>query len=214
MVKMGNNELIYHDMLYKRFTIQENFLKYFQTREVQRLRRISQSAIPPVFQSFSNAASRFEHSVGTFFLANKICKIKDFSHLKETLPLAALFHDIGHPPFSHLSEDIQHELTKKDHEQYAYDVLKENIKDILDNEGISFNEVTKLIEGKSCVGEVLNGSIDIDNLDNVLRFGITTGLTERIYDPEKIALSFRIKNEELKISQAIPEIPDEIEKWR
>lgn len=199
-----------YDMIYKKFDIEHEFLKYFQTEEVQRLHRVSQSAIPPVFQSFSGVASRFEHSVGVFYLASKVSELPDFVHLKKSLPLAALFHDVGHPPFSHLTEGMQKELTGMNHEEFASEVLKKNIKKLLEDDGISFAEVKDLIEGKRVFGELLNGSIDIDNLDNVLRFGMGTGITGRMYEPEKIATSFRIHGDKLFMNKSAA---DEIKKW-
>lgn len=112
----------------------------------QRLRRIRQTAfLSFVFPGASH--SRFEHSLGVMFLANKAwtkirenqkrlergcrqipnfsqkeCELSDSSHgllyptfkgldalfsdtyILQTLRLAALLHDLGHPPFSHSGE--------------------------------------------------------------------------------------------------------------
>lgn len=77
----------------------------------QRLRRIKHLGL--VSYVYCNADySRFSHTIGVFFIANKMASIirkvdknqkNDFDYIQVTR-LAALFHDVGHMYYSHISE--------------------------------------------------------------------------------------------------------------
>src|ERR1051326_5798826 len=85
----------------------------------QRLRRIRQLAgahlVYPCAQH-----SRFEHSLGTMHIAGQAANVlKDKGYLdsndSENIRMAALLHDIGHGPFSHLFEEVLQKKKKNSH---------------------------------------------------------------------------------------------------
>jgi HD superfamily phosphohydrolase len=86
------------------------------TPEFQRLRNISQLGTCQYIFPCGNH-SRFEHSIGTYFLTNKILKsIKRNSCDKvkkiltdrtiELIKIGGLCHDLGHGPYSHVFDDL------------------------------------------------------------------------------------------------------------
>ncbi len=75
---------------------------------LQRLRNIHQTSL--AYLTFPTALhTRFDHSLGvcsgTKELASKVLGLNPCSPLYRELSAAALLHDIGHGPFSHLTED-------------------------------------------------------------------------------------------------------------
>lgn len=91
----------------------ERFLAIIDTPEFQRLRRIHQLSV--AYLIFPGAEhTRFSHSIGTYFIMQKI--IDHFNPIMENINLkldqrdidlalaVALLHDVGHGPFSHAFE--------------------------------------------------------------------------------------------------------------
>lgn len=85
------------------------------TEHFQRLRNLKQlSATNMVYPAANH--TRFEHSLGVCHLARKaLGSVKrnsrfqdgvDVDEIENTLLSAALLHDIGHPPFSHIGEGL------------------------------------------------------------------------------------------------------------
>lgn len=80
------------------------------TRTFQRLRRIRQLAM--AFLVYPGTLhTRFDHSIGVMHIAGRICdQLKQLESItdedSERIRLAALLHDIGHGPFSHVSEHL------------------------------------------------------------------------------------------------------------
>ena len=79
------------------------------TAPFQRLRRLSQLGMGQV--TYPNAThTRFAHSIGTLAIMSKIVQVAQTQNATEEdekhLRLAALLHDIGHYPYSHLMEGI------------------------------------------------------------------------------------------------------------
>ena len=75
---------------------------------LQRLRSIHQTSL--AFLTFPTALhTRFDHSLGvcagTKRLASQVLNLESGDDLHDELAAAALLHDIGHGPFSHLSEE-------------------------------------------------------------------------------------------------------------
>src|SRR5208283_4276249 len=72
----------------------------------QRLRRLKQLAF--AYLVYPGAThTRFDHSLGTFHVAGRLAKKLGAGETDcRLVRLAALLHDIGHGPFSHVTEPI------------------------------------------------------------------------------------------------------------
>ena len=78
-------------------------LRILDTKEMQRLRRIKQLGFTNLIYPGANH-TRFEHSIGTMYLAGKLGNNLNLNEdTIELLRTTALLHDIGHAPFSHVS---------------------------------------------------------------------------------------------------------------
>src|SRR5262245_54950312 len=79
----------------------------------QRLRKVRQLAMASLVYPGA-VHSRFEHTLGVRHIAGKMCDrlAVDEEH-SDTIQKAALLHDIGHGPFSHVSELVLEELAPK-----------------------------------------------------------------------------------------------------
>lgn len=95
--------------------VEENIIDIIDHRHFQRLRKIRQlTATYMVYPSANH--TRFEHSIGVYYLAKKafesLCESDEFENVDELVEIrnsilsAALLHDIGHPPLSHLCEEL------------------------------------------------------------------------------------------------------------
>jgi len=89
--------------------------RLLNTREFQRLRRIRQLGFSDlVFPGATH--SRFAHSVGVYHVARQIVDVVERRRREQNkqpdkerarvVLLAALLHDIGHGPFSHVFEEV------------------------------------------------------------------------------------------------------------
>jgi len=191
---------------------------------IQRLRRISQVGCATLVFPSSNH-SRFEHTLGVTILAGHLAKALakkieenqgknelydkvgffDENYIKH-VRIAALLHDCGHGPLSHLSEkifdhceDIKEEKIKNKkffqsqpsgHEILSYlivtskafkDYFDKNIKQEYDTE-VDLELIGEMIIGykrspeKYFLIEIINGSFDADKLDYIQRDSHFTGI--------------------------------------
>src|SRR5438309_8907955 len=99
------------DPIHDFITVYKHELDIIDTAVFQRLRRIRQLAgAHLVYPSAQH--SRFEHSLGTMHVAGfagETLLAKGYLDNEDNiqkLRLAALLHDIGHGPFSHLFEEV------------------------------------------------------------------------------------------------------------
>ncbi len=184
-------------------------VKLINTRVFQRLRRIRQLAM--AFLVYPGTMhTRFDHSIGVMHIAGRICeRLKKRCEVSdedlERVRLAALLHDIGHGPFSHISEYLldQHatdesgkvSVQEKIHEQVTVDIVKNDseICEILSDEERQF--VVDMIQGKPTRDfrrDIVSSDLDADKMDYLLRDSYFAGVKYGIYDLEKIIESFQI----------------------
>ncbi len=191
------------DRLYGQHQISKQALAIYQTPQFARLNRISLSAVPTWVQTTGTCASRAEHSRGVRFLAELLTTKKSFKKYRTNLVLAATLHDIGSPPFSHLAEPFQMAITGKTHEEFSKEVMiNTQIAKVIKKQGGNLDTIIDYISGNiPPISDLINGSIDLDNLDNTLRFGQSMGLIDAhlYYDPTLIVQSFKLDNGKLTI---------------
>lgn len=107
-------------------------LKLLDTKWVQRLRDISQTANTRLVYMFSEH-SRFGHSLGVAYLASLLMEKLGATHAKEVesyrlaVTSAALLHDIGHlAPGSHTAYKTWFPNQADNHEDVATQIIKED----------------------------------------------------------------------------------------
>jgi HD superfamily phosphohydrolase len=171
------------------------------TSVFQRLRRIRQLAgAHLVYPSAQH--SRFEHSLGTMHIAGHAGEsllrkgfIGNEDNIQQ-LRLAALLHDVGHGPFSHLFEEVLENKCKMTHEDMGKKVILETeVGDILSGHGFIPSDICRLSFGESkssFLNELIAGSLSADIMDYLPRDGLFTGAEYGKIDYHRLIASFEV----------------------
>jgi len=202
------------DPLYGYIRLKESEKNILDTKAVQRLRRIKQlSGAEYVYPAANH--TRFEHCLGAFYLAGTLAsslpvklKPEDITKLK----IAALLHDVGHGPFSHLLEPTMRQVLGKTHEDLGtWIITKSSLADTLRKEGVDPSEMGKLAIGKLTDGErpfmnqVIRSSVDVDKMDFVVRDSYHTGAGYGTVDIFRLIYTMDVLDGDLAVnSTAIP----------
>lgn len=175
-------------------------LDVLDTPLFQRLRRIRQLAMAHLVYPGA-IHTRFDHTLGVLHIAGRLCKhLSVDSHHTKIIRLAALLHDIGHGPFSHVSESI---LTQISGEALAKKAgKKEKIHELITQQIIlQSDDLTHAMSGKDReevinllrVGldqrlyrDIISGPLDADKQDYLLRDSYFCGVSYGVYDIDQL----------------------------
>ena len=178
------------DLLYDHIKLSAWAMAMVSTPPFKRLSGVSLSSVPGELLFRHAFPSRLEHAVGVYHLA-RVARPRD-----RALQLAALAHDLGHGPFSHLTEPLMLEWLGMDHEARSISLL-ERVRLALPDPvqrltiWVDWEEVADLMRGRGR-GLLLSGNLDYDNMDNVARFKLLAGFGSPGYDPRVLARSLRL----------------------
>jgi len=179
---------------------------------VQRLRRIHQLA--GSYLVFPGAVhTRFEHVIGTMHLAGEVAESLALGSDLATdqvqeIRIAALLHDIGHGPFSHMYEEVLSEKSGTTHEDISQRIVREtSVADILQKHGFSSKQMSTLAVGKQSSGprfmnEIIAGGLSADIMDYLLRDSYFTGVEYGKVDIQRIVDSLRTAEGHLVLDDA------------
>ena len=219
--RMDENYKVVRDPIHGNIKIKNTIADLLKSPEVQRLYNIKQLGFAHlVFPGAHH--TRLEHSLGAYHIASRISEtidLKDKNH--DILTCAALLHDIGHGPFSHTLESLLLEKFGIDHidlteklilgEYEIFDryekqyVQSPNITQILVKNNIDIREVVDVIRGgtfdKPYLGQILNSTIDVDQLDYLVRDAYYTGVAYGMIDIERLLQTILIHDDNLTIKK-------------
>jgi len=188
------------DPIYGFIEPSETELKIINTSLFQRLRRIKQLAMAYLVYPGANH-TRFDHSLGVYHIASlmaeKLLPGKENEEKRRIVRLSALLHDIGHGPFSHISEDVIDRYSDSD------DTEKEKIHEKITAKLIEHNrEISGLISSddkKNIIGlltgtkvdfslmrEIVSGPLDADKMDYLLRDSYFCGVKYGVFDLDRM----------------------------
>jgi HD superfamily phosphohydrolase len=201
-------------------------LDIISTWEMLRLRYVRQ--LGPAHLVYPGAThTRFEHCIGTNFLAQKSIRVVNycddldtacfvpFSRLLEEYHLklfraAALLHDVGHPPTSHTIEYALESWIGLDHLDLGeFLILNSSLTDVLTQNEIEPNDVVNIFRRRSkdpvmcLLSEFLDHPLDIDKTDYLIRDAHFSGVQLGIFPAERVMLTNRVvKNRQGKYIRA------------
>src|SRR5213593_4170534 len=163
-------------------------VELMDTPEFQRLRGIKQ--LGTAYLVFPSAVhTRFEHSLGTSWMAHRILESVRRNHAisdddARLIRVAALLHDITHIPFGHTLEDERRVLPRhdKDEERVDYFFRMSALARILKREGLQEPVIGILKGDETYRSDIVGGAISADLLDYLRRDTYFCGLSQ-YYDP-------------------------------
>jgi HD superfamily phosphohydrolase len=178
----------------------------------QRLRGIRQLAFANLVYPGA-LHTRFDHTLGVFHISTLLCEIFDFSNEDTRLVrLSALLHDLGHGPFSHVSENALEIFAAKDkltdrlkgenpskiHELVTQDLLRRD-PDLNRLLGPTvLNKVQTLLSegyGEPVLRSVVSGPLDADKQDYLLRDSYFCGVKYGIFDLQQLHRELSVKDD-------------------
>jgi uncharacterized protein len=167
-------------------------VRLLETREVQRLRRIRQLGLASLAYPGADH-TRFSHAIGaSFVMARLLGRLRTIDgalpfwqrvtteRAREALA-AALLHDLGHGPFSHLFEQVL--PSGQHHETWTRRILLDEGTDVhrvltgIDHE--LPGRVAELVKGRHelpYLARAVSGTFDVDRCDYLLRDAHATGV--------------------------------------
>jgi HD superfamily phosphohydrolase len=173
-------------------------VKLLEAAEVQRLRRVRQLGVTSL--AFPGAEhTRFAHALGSAHVMKRlITRLRDVQGAlprdqqldsgaaREALA-AALLHDIGHGPLSHLFEDAL--VDAPAHEDWSTQIIRDPSTDVgrilRDEDPELPARVAELVQGRhelTYLARAVSGTVDVDRCDYLLRDAHATGVPYGRYD--------------------------------
>ncbi len=186
----------------------------------QRLRTIKQVGFAD-FAFPCATHSRYSHSIGAMCVASKIFERlipkesllpKDWQRLRQAVRLAALLHDIGHPPLSHTTEMLMPSLStliaggeerKATHEDYTLKLITDSmLTHVLEENfwgyGLTPELIANLLKDSNddeffhidgidympVMRQIISSEIDSDRMDYLLRDIFFCGVNYGKFDAE------------------------------
>jgi HD superfamily phosphohydrolase len=180
--------MVFYDPLYGKIEIPEFYHGIINSRFFRRLQYLRQLGL--CYLAFPGGNhTRFEHSIGTFhladlvskgFLKSQIASNSELERLGHIIRIAALCHDLGHGPFSHMSENVLIGLGASiSHEEIGAAIITHFLGDKLkpfSDFGITGKLIGSIITKGSyddklffCARDLISSDLDLDRLDYLQR---------------------------------------------
>jgi HD superfamily phosphohydrolase len=184
---------------------QRLIMDLIDTEEFQRLRRIQQLGVS--YFTFQGAeGSRFTHSVGVMHVATQLVdmlseRTPGLEEKRALILASALLHDIGHGPYSHVTEKI----INYHHEDWSCEIIggDTNVRKVLDafDPDLADN-IVKVLKKKyspKFVSHIVSSQLDVDRFDYLLRDSYMTGTAYGLFALQRILRSLEIDLKEDRI---------------
>jgi HD superfamily phosphohydrolase len=198
---------IFRDPLYNYVGISlpkdEWILDLLESPEIQRLRRIHQLGVSN-FTYPGADHSRLSHSLGVLYLMgiawdhieNTGQSDPQIDRARHPLLAAALLHDVGHGPFSHVFE----KCLGINHEEWTLKIINSSatrVHEVLGTYDIPHAAITSLIDEHNhdrpaWQKSLLSSQLDVDRLDYLRRDSLFTGAGYGHFDWFRILHTFQI----------------------
>ncbi len=176
-------------------------VELINTQSFQRLRRLKQLGLASLVYPGATH-TRFAHSLGVFHIMSRAIDLmvrrgKFADKDRRLLRIAALLHDIGHYPYSHLVEKLDRNPYREDllggsrrkksarayphHEKLGELIVteREDITNILDAKHIDPGDVASIIRcehRKRKYNQLIHSTLDLDRMDYLVRDSMATGV--------------------------------------
>ncbi|MEM1166692.1 MAG: HD domain-containing protein [Planctomycetota bacterium] len=202
---------VFRDPLYNYIGIDRDrdawLLRLLDTPEVQRLRRIHQLGVSN-FTYPGAEHNRLAHTLGVVHLMQSVLRHLEREHpdqevqsARQPLLAAALLHDVGHGPFSHLFEPC----LALDHEEWSVAIIlneSTQVNQILREQGVYLaKHAADLIEKDNFEHPawqkaLLSSELDVDRLDYIRRDSLFTGAGYGHFDWHRILTTFHLDEDD------------------
>ena len=218
---MTNRYKIVRDPIHGNIKLTGLFVALLESPEIQRLYNIKQLGFAHlVFPGAHH--TRLEHSLGAYQIASQIAEMLGFdNNERENVTCAALLHDIGHGPFSHTLESLLVERFGVDHVDLTerlilgeYEIFEarekafiqsKSVSELLDDSSIDKRRIVNIIRGrkvaKAYLSQLLNSTIDVDQLDYLIRDAYYTGVAYGLVDLERLLQTLTIFQDQLTVER-------------
>ncbi|MEW6206795.1 MAG: HD domain-containing protein [Acidobacteriota bacterium] len=169
------------------------------TAEFQRLRRIKQLGLA-MFTYQGAEHSRFTHSLGVMHLMTRTLKLLGaHQHVSDEARVvgraAALLHDLGHGPFSHVIEKV----FRFHHEDWSRSIVLDPETEV----NCALRQFDSALPEKlaalyrheytpAFISQLVSSQLDCDRMDYLLRDSLMTGAKYGIYDLEWVLHALKI----------------------
>jgi HD superfamily phosphohydrolase len=230
-----------HDSVHGSVRFDDVFLPLIECPELQRLHSIHQLGLAYLVYPGANH-TRFEHSIGTFAVATKMCSSMGLEPEDARLVrCAALLHDVGHLPYSHTLEYVLHDRFGIDHAEVSRRLIRgedsvlsdterrllgshASIPEVLESHGVDPAHVASLLQehypgassqktlgrhrgqahfnSKRYMAQMVNGPVDADQLDYLVRDARYTGVAYGVIDLERMLGTMEVFNGDLAVDRS------------